>query len=173
MGSVKNISLVGFMASGKTTVGKQLAKKLGFEFVDTDDLAEKLEGRTISSMFENSGEEYFRDVESGILGEVLSESGKVISTGGGIILREENIRALRGNSIVVWLKASRDTVLKNLKRSEDKRPLMKQCEAEERIDAILPPRLDKYKRAAHITVDVDGKSRANIVSEILFNIKKI
>lgn len=173
MGSVKNISLVGFMASGKTTVGKQLAKRLGFEFVDTDDLAEKLEGRTISSIFENSGEEYFRNVESGILGEVLSESGKIISTGGGIILREENIMALRGNSVVVWLKANRDTILKNLKRSDDKRPLMKQCEAEERIDSILTPRLDKYKRAAHITVDVDGKSPANIVSEILFKLNKI
>lgn len=173
MDSVKSISLVGFMASGKTTVGKQLAKRLGFEFMDTDDLAEKFEGRTISSMFEDSGEAYFRDVESRILQEVLSEPGRVISTGGGIILREENIMALRGASIVVWLKASRETILKNLGRSEDKRPLMRKGEAEERIDKILPARIEKYRKAAHITVAVDGKSPANIVSEILFNLKKM
>lgn len=173
MENKKNISIIGFMASGKSTIGKALADRLSYSFVDTDELIEEKEGRTIKSMFETDGEGYFRDAESTAVEEVCAMEGLVVSTGGGAILRTQNVQMLRQSSTVVWLRANRETILENLRRSEDVRPLMKKGDQEIKVDNMLFERAPKYQNAAHVIVDVDGKNVEDIVFEILFNLGKI
>ncbi len=169
----KNVSIIGFMASGKSTIGKALADRLSYKFVDTDELIEKKEGRSIKNMFETGGEGYFRDAESRMVEEVCAMEGLVVSTGGGAILRSRNVDVLRKSSTVVWLRANRETILENLRRSADVRPLMKKGEQEAKVDKMLFERAPKYENAAHFIMDVDGKSVEDIVVEILFNLGKI
>ena len=169
----KNISIIGFMASGKSTIGKALADRLLYRFVDTDELIEEKEGRAIKSMFETDGEDYFRDAESLMVEEVCAMEGLVVSTGGGAILRSQNVDILRKSSTVVWLRANRETILENLRRSADVRPLMKKGEQEAKVDNMLFERAPKYEKAAHVIIDVDGKNVEDIVVEILFNLGKI
>lgn len=98
-----NIVLIGFSGSGKTTIGKAIAEKLGKKFVDTDELIQQIEGKSINEIFETHGESYFRQLESNIAGEISHYTDSVISTGGGFAENPSNINSIRNNSFVVWL----------------------------------------------------------------------
>ena len=105
-----NIVLIGFMGSGKSSIGRRVATRLGFQFLDTDALLVEREGREITEIFEQDGEARFRDLETSVLSSLGMRDRCVISTGGGVILREEN-RALLGQlGLVVWLTASDDVI---------------------------------------------------------------
>lgn len=120
---MKNIILTGFMASGKTTIGGELAKMMGYAFADTDAMVEKSEGRTINEIFAADGEEYFRNAETEIAQKVSEMSSTVVSTGGGMVMRAENVEYMRKNGIVFYLDTDFDVIVARLKNAAATRPL--------------------------------------------------
>ena len=121
----RNIVLTGFMASGKTVVGKALAEKLGRKFVDSDKLIEEKCRMSIPEIFEKYGEEYFRNIESQVIEEISLKSGAVIATGGGAVLNKDNIAVLRKNATIVNLEPSGEVVAARLSKDDGTRPLNK------------------------------------------------
>ncbi|MEX0915740.1 MAG: shikimate kinase, partial [Wenzhouxiangellaceae bacterium] len=121
--SVENIFLIGPMGSGKTTLGRRIAPRLGYEFIDVDEELEKRCGVEVAVIFEIEGEQGFRERESGLLAEIAANRGQLIATGGGSILNEHNRDIIRANGKVVWLKTSVDQQIRRLERDK-RRPLL-------------------------------------------------
>jgi shikimate kinase len=155
---MRNIVLVGFMGTGKTTVATKLAHKLQMRYVSTDDLIEKREKRTINEIFTGSGEEYFRDVESSVAQEVSLMENAVIDTGGGIVLREENMANFKKGGIVVCLTADEETVMERTKKYKH-RPLLNVRDPKLKIRELLAKRTPLYAKADYV-VDT-GKLTVN------------
>lgn len=167
--SINNIVLIGFMGSGKTSVGKQLAERLGYKFLDTDCLIENKAGAPISLIFESKGEEYFRDMESSILKDILYDTrGGVISTGGGLPMRSENRDALKKFGRVVYLKGSKEILVQRLSK-DTTRPLLKGEDISKRVDQLLKERSHIYEELANQIIIIDDKSISEIVEEIYTN----
>ncbi len=120
-----NIVFTGYMASGKSVVGKQLAANLDMPFCDTDCLIEKKCNMTISKIFELNGEEYFREIETEVIREVSLIDGVVISTGGGAVLKAENIDTLRENGVIINLEPTEEVIKARLSADDGTRPLVK------------------------------------------------
>lgn len=167
----KNIVLIGFMGSGKSTVGKSLASQLEYQFLDTDEEIEKKEKKTINKLFAEQGERYFRTCETEFLKgfESLAEH-KIISTGGGMPLFEENGTILKKLGFVVYLSVEKDTVVKRL-QGDTTRPLLAGEDAEQKISDLLEYRSPIYEYTAHITVKTDNKTIEEITEEIIRNYK--
>lgn len=166
-----SIFLVGYMASGKTTVGKKLAQILNMEFVDMDDEVEKRSGRKIKDIFEQDGEETFRKLESKTLLKVGYDKKKVFATGGGIVLNKKNLEFLKyQDNVVVFLNVSPETVLKRT-QGDESRPLLKdEARNPDILRKHMMERARIYDYCATVTVDVDGKNPEEIAMEILENI---
>lgn len=164
---MKNIALIGFMGSGKTTVGRILAKRLGYSFADMDEVIERKSGKAIANIFRDDGEEAFRNAETETLLEVLAKAEVVISCGGGVILREENRSALRLNSIVVFLKAGPEEIFKRVGNTGDMRPLLNTDNPRAAIERMLQDRESYYESAADIGVDTTGKSPGRVAELII------
>lgn len=160
-----NISLIGMMGCGKTTIANLIANDLSFSFVDTDSLIVKRENRSINEIFEINGEEYFREIETTILKEVLNNHNQIISTGGGIITREENIKHLKEKSIVIFLEADVKTLYERVKNNKD-RPLLNVDDMKEKITKLLTERKNSYKQAHH-TISTIDKNPNEIANEII------
>ncbi len=162
----KNLVLIGFMGSGKTSVGVRLSYLQKCDIVDTDKLIEDREGKSISEIFATEGEEAFRDKETKLLKELAgSLHGKILSVGGGTPIREENRRLLKQIGTVVYLRICPETVYERLK-GDNTRPLL-QCENPlERIAALLAGRREVYEDAADVVVDVDGLAMEEVLSII-------
>lgn len=152
-----NLILIGFMATGKSTVGRVLARGLGFELVDTDAIIARRAGKPITGIFEDLGEEGFRGIESEVLQGLLSRERLVISTGGGIVTREENIKDLRSLGMVIWLNASVDAIIARV-ADNDERPLLQTDDPRKSVEELLEQRLDMYKEAADERIDIDNLS---------------
>lgn len=164
-----NIILIGFMGSGKTSVGKRLAAKLSYSFLDTDIEIESAEKRKISAIFSESGEEYFRQKETETIKSLIEKTEKtVISTGGGLPLQEENRNPLQKLGFVVYLDVEKETVLERLSK-DTTRPLLNGPEKEKRVEALLSFRRPIYEYTAHLTVDTNQKSFDEIIDEIVRN----
>jgi len=163
-GPCKPIVLIGFMASGKTTIGKNLAEILNRNFIDTDELIEEREKLSISEIFEKYGESYFRDVEEKVISEVISQNNTVIATGGGCITRENTRKLLRRKGIVFWLKIDTETILERTK-NDDTRPLLK-GDKKGKISALLLQREPLYRETAHYIIDA-SETPEEIVTKIL------
>lgn len=162
-----NIILIGFMGSGKTSIGKLLARELSFEFIDTDEEIEKEENLKISKIFDEFGEEYFRDLETNYIRKLIpSSKSLIVSTGGGLPLRDCNAKILRELGIVVYLKAKKDTIVNRVKE-DNTRPLLKSNDLEERVDSLLELRDPSYHAAAHIEINTDDLSFSDIILEIM------
>ena len=140
----KNIVLIGFMGTGKTSIGRNVAQKLNMEFVDTDELIEKQTGLTIPEIFSANGEDYFRRLESRIVEQVSKKEKQVIATGGGVVLKEENMKHLREKGFIIHLKSNPDTILRNI-GGGDNRPLLKDNPTKEKIIEMLEKRKEYYK----------------------------
>ncbi len=161
-----NIVLIGFMGCGKSTVGKKLANALSYEFSDTDAMIEEAYGKTISEMFAEDGEEYFRNAETELLKKLEAEAeGLVLATGGGMPMREENAALLRKIGTVVFLEASIETILERL-QNDTGRPLADGEDREARLRPLFEKRLPVYRSAADYILDTEGKSFYGMIEEI-------
>jgi shikimate kinase len=162
---MENIALIGFMAVGKSAVGRNLARRLRRRFVDLDALIEKAEGCKIRDIFARYGEAYFRALEKQTLNEVLAQPGQVIATGGGIVMDEDNLRLLREKSRLVGLTASLEVLLSRVRRNS-KRPLLKGGDVRARIEELLSERQSRYAQA-EITIDTSGLTLDQVVEKII------
>ena len=165
-----NVILCGMMGSGKTTVSYALAKLLGFERADTDECIVERYGK-IADIFERQGEEYFRELETQITEELSQKDRLVISTGGGLVLKEKNVELLKKSGLIVYLRASIPTLVKRLSADKD-RPLLKTEEGlEKRLISLMRERAPIYEKAASFTVDVDDKTPEKIANEIIGHVR--
>lgn len=165
---MSNIVLIGFMGSGKSTIGKKIANKKNMKFIDMDFEIEKLENKTISEIFRDYGEIYFREKETELLKKVLNNENAVISTGGGIIEKEENREILRKEGNIVWLYADSGKIVENIKNEIHKRPkLMEAQNLEKYIDKLLKSRYSKYEEVSNIKVNTNNKNIDEVMSDIL------
>lgn len=162
----ENIGIIGFMATGKSTIARILSKKLRMEYIDLDKLIEEKNGITIPEIFSIHGEEYFRGLEKEAVKEVSHLENKIISYGGGVCLDPENIKNLKNKSKIILLQARAKDVLDRT-RSDDSRPLLTDKENVEFIEKIMDTRSKAYSRAADIVIDTSGKSVMNVIDEIL------
>jgi shikimate kinase len=160
-----NIVLTGFMGTGKSKIGRRLAKKLRMSYLDTDELIEEREKDSISAIFKKRGEEYFRRLETKVVKEVALLDNYVISTGGGVVLREGNIRVLKKNAFIVCLFASPEVILKRTK-GDEKRPLLKGDDRKERIEELIAIRKSYYEKA-DFSVDTSTLDSKKVVEEIV------
>ena len=161
-----NITLIGMMGSGKTTVGKELEKQLsGFTLYDTDNEIERVEGCSIPEIFKKFGEAYFREKETAAIRELMKKDNIILSTGGGVFETPENRQLLLEKSVVIYLKASPDVIFDRIKH-ETHRPLLGSAFTPEKISVIIEKRRVNYE-LAKFTIDTDMKSPYNIVTEII------
>ena len=163
---MKNIVLIGMPGCGKTTVGNLLAKKLNLDFIDCDALIEKSEGTSIPQIFDSFGEQYFRDLESSTLNSLADKSDSVISTGGGIIERPQNIETLKKCGTVIFLNRPLKFLLKDIDISE--RPLLKN--GKDALEELYKRRFDLYKAACHIEIKNDT-TIDDVISKIINEVK--
>ncbi len=167
MDEAANIFLVGPMGSGKTAVGKQLARALGLPFVDSDAEIEQRTGVDIPLIFDKEGEAGFRAREREIIADLVTRRGIVLSTGGGAILLPENREALRSHGTVVYLKTSVAQQARRVRRSAN-RPLLAGAEDPAvRLAALMSQRAPLYEGVAHLTVSTDGSRVGGVVARIL------
>ncbi|MDD3413980.1 MAG: shikimate kinase [Lachnospiraceae bacterium] len=163
---MNNIILIGFMGTGKTSVGETLSNSLKMAFADTDQLIEKKEKKTISKIFEVSGEDEFRKMETELLKEmVINTKNTVISVGGGLPIREENRRLLKELGIVVFLKTDAQTIIERLK-DDNTRPLLQSGNVFEKVNRMLMERNPIYKDACSFSVETSQKNVIEITEEI-------
>ena len=159
------------MGVGKTTIGKIIAKKLKLNFVDMDNYIEKREGKSISKIFEEYGEQHFRELESESLKDLIKSDNIVISTGGGIVTTKENSEILKKEKIVIFLDGNTQTILNHLSKEIDKRPLLSNSNnVENTISNLLNERYEKYNSICDIKIDINEKNIEEVVSQILVNI---
>lgn len=161
----KNIVLIGFMGTGKSEVGKELAKTLGYKFIDTDELIERRERIPVSEIFDKYGEPYFRKIESEIIKDVSVMENVVISTGGGAVIRPENRMNLKRNSITICLTASPEVIYERTK-DYDNRPLLKTDDTYMRIKELLKER-EPYYSEADIKIDTTQLEAQKVVETIM------
>lgn len=159
------ITLIGFMGAGKSAIGAMLARKLDMQFVDLDEVVSREAGKSISEIFAQEGEEGFRERESDALRRELSGGEKVLSCGGGIILRDENVELLRERSRVYLLDISAEKAMERLP-SGDGRPLLEEGDREERIKELMAARAERYRSAAHVVIDAESAEAEEDVEEI-------
>jgi shikimate kinase len=169
MGS-KLISLVGMPGAGKSVVGRQLAKRIGWSLVDVDAEIELRLGCSIRSFFERSGEEAFRDLESDVLAEVTARSRTVISTGGGVVLRHSNRVLLKSSTWVVYLRSTPEELFRRL-RHDKTRPLLQVEDPLARLRELFQQRDSLYADVAHYVVETGRPSVSMLVNTVLMQIE--
>lgn len=164
----KNLVLIGFMGSGKSTIGRELHHRLGYPLVDMDSIIEQRAGIPISEIFATHGEPAFREMETALLHELLDPAAprRIISTGGGVIISPENRQLLRKLGYVVWLHAPLETIHERTARNRD-RPLLAGPDAAARAAALMQLRLPWYKESAHMKIDTEGLDADEITAGIL------
>ncbi len=162
------IVLIGPMGSGKSSIGKILAKKIDFKFIDTDKLIEIQEGTKIKEIFNSKGESYFRDLEVKVLEETLTAQIAVIATGGGIVEREKNRLLLENEKNVFFLNSSVKRQLERTKDS-DKRPLLNKGDNFKTLRELYKKRLPYYENVSRYEIEMDNKTNEEIVEQIIKN----
>lgn len=167
--TTEHVVLVGLMGTGKTTVGKRLARELGRRFVDSDAEIEGLHGRSVRDIFESSGEPAFRKIESELLQQLLaSDVAVVLATGGGVVLAERNRRLLKQTRHVVWLRAEVGTLESRLRATKGlaRRPLL-DGDLRQRLEVLSYERGDLYREVATSIIDVDGLDSDQVCDLVL------
>lgn len=160
-----NIILIGFMGSGKSAVGHRLAQELKMNYLDTDELIERTEKMSINDIFAQKGESYFRDLETEVIKTLADYDNFVISTGGGMVLREENVKMLKEIGPLVLLWADPEVVYQRVKR-ETHRPLLNVPDPRREIKKILDYRTPIYNRVADFKLDTSKLNVEEAVKEI-------
>lgn len=160
-----NIALIGFMGTGKSTVGHLVASMLKFRFVDTDDMIEAAAGKKISEIFASEGEQRFRDYETDVVGKLKDLKGAVISTGGGLVTRPENLASLKEHALVVCLWCSPETIFKRVGH-QSHRPLLRVENPLERIRELLNQRSPAY-RQADVLLNSDFRKPREVATHVV------
>ena len=161
-----NILLIGFMGAGKSTVADYMKKAYYMDVVEMDQIIAERQGMSISEIFEKYGEEFFRDLETALLVEMQSRKNVVISCGGGVPMRERNIKEMKKNGRVVLLTAKPETILERVK-DDHNRPLLEGKKNVEYIAELMEKRREKYQAAADLIVETDGRTAEEICGEII------
>jgi shikimate kinase len=164
-GTMRNIVLFGFMGAGKTAAGKEVARRLGMKFVDMDDVIEEKEGCSISDIFAEKGEPYFREVESAVARSLSRKERLVIATGGGVVLDRTNVDSLQRSGTGIWLQASPETVYERVKH-ESHRPLLMTDNPLKKIRSLLRYREPFYRKVNH-RIDTSVLTVAGVAEEII------
>lgn len=174
--SCRNIVLVGFMGTGKTSVGRELARRLGRDFIDLDDVIEKRAGCTINEIFRDKGEAHFRELEKAVIREYSRKNKFIIAAGGGAVIFDENVQHLKQNGLMICLKASADEILNRVK-GETHRPLLNPalqgqavCGPKEKVVELLKKREEFYAKADH-AIDTNGLSVKEVADRVMELIK--
>ncbi|MEN8774757.1 MAG: shikimate kinase [Akkermansiaceae bacterium] len=162
----KNIILIGFMGTGKSTIGRNLSQTFGYPLIDTDQLIVEQQGRPIAQIFEENGEQAFRDIETKLLQSLHKHTGHIIATGGGIIGRPENRLILRELGYVVWLIARPSEILERTSRNSN-RPLLNNDDPEKTIRDLLEVRSPLYRDTAHLGIETDNLSFDEVTTGII------
>tara|TARA_Y100000590_G_scaffold97467_2_gene110811 strand:+ start:956 stop:1486 length:531 start_codon:yes stop_codon:yes gene_type:complete len=165
-----NISLIGLMGSGKSIVAKSLSKKLKLRFYDSDKEIEKKTNKSINEIFQNNGEEYFREVEEKILEMLLNKKNSIISLGGGAILSQNTRNILLKKSFSIYLNVNNNILYERLKNSK-KRPLLLNTDIEKTIIELKRKRIKYYKKANLIINNSEDIEKT--IDKILINLKKL
>lgn len=156
--------LIGMMGSGKTAVGRRLAERRNVAFVDTDEEVEAEAAQTIAELWDTEGEEAFRDIEERHVRRVAGHEA-VVATGGGAVLRPQNIAEMRASGPVVWLRAPIAELSRRIGPGRS-RPLLSGLPTQERLTVLLEERRSLYERAAHHIVETGGRSVSEVVDEV-------
>lgn len=167
----KHIFLIGFMGSGKSTVAEYLCRNYGMKQLEMDEEIEKNEGRTIASVFEKEGENYFRRLETEFLKALSTEETFVVSCGGGVPMREENVCEMKEKGKIILLTAEPQTVYKRVKNSHH-RPLLEGRMQVTYIEELMEKRRLPYEAAADFSVRTDERTAKEICEEIMKKIKE-
>lgn len=165
-----NIILIGFRGTGKTTIGRILAQRLGKGFIDADEFLEQKEGKTIKDIFAEGGEKLFRKIETKIIAKLCILDDKVIATGGGVILNEENVRMLKKNGIMILLDADANTIHKRIRDDsniQQKRPSLTNHDAYQEIEYLLEYRKPFYDKVADFVLNTSHISTQDATDKIL------
>ncbi len=162
---MKNIVIIGFMATGKSTVGRRLAQRLKRSFIDTDKEIEAVTGKTVAQIFARDGEKRFRSEENLLVKKLVLKEGLVIATGGGIVLNSENFRLFQRSGILITLTAAPDVIYQRVKGKRH-RPLLAGGDLRENIETLLQDRESIY-READLTVDTGLYSVNETVEQII------
>ncbi|HEU5103677.1 MAG TPA: shikimate kinase [Roseiflexaceae bacterium] len=164
MANLQSIALVGLSGVGKSSVGRQLAARLGWPLRDIDALIVQSEGRSIAQIFADAGEARFRDLESAALQQAFSAGACVVATGAGIVLRPENRALLRQRAFVIWLDAPTDILVARLQGHDEARPLVGVADPAARLEAQRAARAALYAEIAHVRLDAAG-CQADLIGE--------
>ena len=166
---MKNIVLTGFMGTGKSEVSKELSKILGWKAIDVDTEIEKSQNMKITEIFKQVGEQGFRDIETETIKKLSKNKNVIISTGGGAVLRQENMDALRENGVIICLTATPETILKRISNNND-RPLLQVEDPLKKIQELLKFRMPYYEKA-DIMIDTENNTPLEIAEEIMEKIR--
>lgn len=164
-----SIALIGYRGTGKTTVAQLLATRLGFDWIDADVEIERVAGKTIAAIFEESGEATFRDLEAEVVAQLCGREQTVVALGGGAVLREENRVCLENCCLVVWLKASAEVIAQRVlgdPTTAARRPNLTNHGGRTEIDQLLLQREPIYRACATLEVDTEDRTPAEIADQI-------
>jgi len=172
LGNRKIIAFIGLMGVGKTTVGTKLATKLGYYFIDSDQEIEDREGKTITEIFAQHGEKYFREIEKKIISEIVLRDEKIVlSLGGGAFIDDEIRRILTEKTITIWLKARIDDILYRIGHKNN-RPLLKQKNKRAILQELADKRYPIYSEA-HFKFDTSEENHETLINEIIRKINNL
>jgi len=166
------ISLIGLPGSGKSTVGRQLSRRLQLPFFDSDHVIEQRLGCSIREYFEREGEDRFRDLEATVIDELTQNPQGVLSTGGGVVLRPENRQHLRERARVIYLNSSPDELFRRL-RHDKNRPLLQVADPLQRLRDLHAQRHPLYCQTSHFSVDTGRPSVSSLVNMIIMQLELI
>ena len=167
-----NIFFIGFMGVGKTSISSYLSNLLKIDKIEIDEYIEKNENMTVSEIFNKRGESYFRDCETDALKKLQGKCNKIVSCGGGIILREENIELMKKQGKVILLTASPETIYERIKYSDD-RPILNNNMNVQFISKLIEERKDKYLKVADFIIDTNDKTIDMVCEEIIKKVSTV
>ena len=167
---MKNIFLIGYMGTGKSSVAAHMGTKYGMEVLEMDEMIADKEGMSISDIFAKQGEEYFRNVETAFLQDICLKENKVVSCGGGVVLRSQNVEMMKTGGTIVLLSASPETILERV-QDDTSRPLLQGNKTVAYIREMMDKRREYYENAAEVVIQTDGRQIEEICREIFEQIK--